>query len=152
MNSKSDINIEFSKALGKLIRKVSRVDRDEKICYGVTVSQCHIIEVLSERGLLSMNELSSKLGLAVSTLTRILDVMVRNGIVDRNRDSADRRKVLVKLSKTGEVLSKKLKKCSHEYSLQILEKIPLEKRMDIIESLKLLEDVIDVNIMKCGDE
>jgi len=147
----SDFNNEFNPVLSSFIRKIVNIDRNEKFCYGVTLSQCYAIETLVSMGSLSMNELSDEMGLAISTLTRNLDILERDGIIRRKRSSNDRRKVIVELSAKGFELSKRLTKCSQNFTDEILKNIPEKKKNEVLESLKLLNQAIkqlEVNICK----
>lgn len=61
-------------------------------------AQGRILFVLWERDGLSMVELARQTGLDTSTLTRMLDRLVRDGHVTRTGAALDRRKVLVNLT------------------------------------------------------
>jgi DNA-binding MarR family transcriptional regulator len=140
---------EFTIILKNLLRKVNRIERNEKICHGVTVSQCQIIDIVYENEDISMNQLSNETGLAMSTLTRAVDLLVRDGIVKRNRSENDRRKVILFLTEMGLDLQKKLHRCSLEYTIEILERIPEEKREELINALKLLDNAASNRILQC---
>lgn len=142
-------NHEFTQILKNLLRKVNRIDRNEKICYGVTVSQCQIIDIIHEYNEISMNQLSHETGLAMSTLTRVVDLLVRDGIVKRSRSENDRRKVILLLSNKGSDLQKKLHSCSLEYTGEILRNVPEEKREEVIDSLKLLNNAVSGRVLYC---
>ncbi|MCP4136901.1 MAG: MarR family transcriptional regulator [bacterium] len=144
MNNESfdDLNTEFYSLLSSFIKKIAVVDRNEKYCYGVTLSQCYSIETLSARGALSMNELSADLGIAISTLTRNVDVLERDGVVERKRSSKDRRKVIVELTAKGRELNEKLQSCSIDLTGEILKIIPANKKESVVDCLKLLNEAI----------
>ncbi len=146
---KTDININFYSIIDQLIRRLIVLERSEKFCYGVTMSQCYIIETLYKKEPLTMNELSSELGLAVSTLTRILDILFRDGIITRNHSTEDRRKVFIELTDNGKDIAQKLKSCSESYCREILNQIPSENREEVIKTLKILSDAIDTAKNKC---
>jgi len=133
---------QFTNALESLLRKLLVLDRNEKVCFGVTIPQCYTIETLHKHGRLSMNELSRELGIAVSTLTRIIDILVRDEIISRSPSPDDRRKVCVVLTEKGIELALKLAGCTLGYIQQILLHIPEEKRRQVTESLDLLNEAI----------
>ncbi len=140
---------EFAEALKNLLRKVNRIDRNEMFCHGVTVSQCQIIDILHDHNEISMNQLSGETGLAMSTLTRIVDLLVRDEIVMRERKPDDRRKVIVTLTEKGRELQGKLKSCFDEYTLEILRKIPEERREDVVNVLNLLDSAVSTHLYQC---
>jgi DNA-binding MarR family transcriptional regulator len=140
---------EFLFLMSQLARKLNILDRDEKLCYGVTVQQSYIIEVLCRHGSLTMNELSKKVGVAVSTMTRICDVIVRNGITKRRINPADRRQIYMELTEHGRDLAVKLRKCCQAYSQEVLDQIPPEKREEVLESIDLLNKAVESVKQKC---
>ncbi len=129
---------DFKLLVSQLIRKLNTIERDEKDCCGVTTTQAYTIEMLARNGKLPMKELSRKLGVAVSTMTRIIDVMVRNGLVKRKINPKDRRSVLVELTTKGIYVSRKLKCTTEDYFREIFNKIPDDKRVATIEDLNTL--------------
>jgi DNA-binding MarR family transcriptional regulator len=139
----------FSFLTAQLMRRLNLLNRDQIVCYGVTLAQCHTIDTLHRKGLLSMNELSRQQGVSVSTMTRGIDVLVRDEIVERVDSPGDRRKVCIRLTEKGNQLAAKLKQCTDSYSIQILEQIPEDKRVQVMESLILLIDAIGGVNEKC---
>jgi DNA-binding MarR family transcriptional regulator len=140
---------KFSHLVGELFRKLNLLNRDQKVCYGITLSQCCAIETLEQRGLLSMNELSQYQGVTLSTMTRVVDVLVRDGVVRRESSPGDRRKVCIELTEEGKNLAQKLKKCTEAYTKEILDQIPVNKHGQVVESVELLIKAIESVNPKC---
>ena len=90
-----------------------------------------------------MKELSQAVGLAISTLTRILDVLVRDKIVCRYQSQQDRRKVNICLTKKGKALAEKLNECGEKFWSKIFEAIPPQKKQEITDNLSLLLHAIE---------
>ena len=154
MKTKETINNEaldgqFSFLIGELLRRMNLLNRDQKICYGITLPQCYIIEALERKGLLSMNELSKNLGVTVSTMTRGIDVLVRNEVVERVDSPGDRRKVCIRLTEKGTELAVKLRQCTDAYSRQLLTRIPADKHDQVLESLQLISQAVGLFDQKC---
>ena len=91
----------YSLLMGQLVRKLNLLNKDQRVCYGLTIPQCYTIEILDQKGQLPMSLLSGELGTAISTVTRVVDVLVRDGLILRCENPDDRRKVCVKLSEKG---------------------------------------------------
>jgi len=140
---------KFSRLVGELFRKLNLLNRDQKVCYGITLSQCCAIETLEQRGLLSMNELSQCQGVTLSTMTRVVDVLVRDGVVRRESSPGDRRKVCIELTEEGKNLAQKLKKCTEAYTKEILDEIPVNKQGQVVESVELLIKAIESINPRC---
>lgn len=142
-------NIRLSILFGRLIHKIIVLDRNEKTCQGVTLSQHYAISILYRKKELTMNALSQELGLAMSTLTRIVDVLVRDEIIQRNPSLTDRRKVLVSLTEKGNKIAKKLESCTHKFWLNIVESIPEEKKPELKENLKMILKALENAVHPC---
>lgn len=149
MCAKKSIYNEFSLLVEQIIRKLNLLNRDQKYCYGLTIPQCYTVESLARKGMLTMNELSKDVGVTISTMTRIIDILTRDGIVDRKRNQKDRRQVCVKLSKKGRDIALKLKHCSEKYSEEMLNQVPIKERKNVFKSLKILNSAIEKISKKC---
>lgn len=139
----NNLTSQFIEIMNRFVQKIMAMDRAEKYCYGVTLSQAYVIGTLQRKSILPMNELSQELGLAISTLTRIIDILVRDEIVCRNASEADRRKVCICLTKKGKDLAEKLQACSEQFWSKIYNTIPDKKRTQVTENLNLLLQSID---------
>jgi len=150
---KSEINesneVRFSRLVVQLFRKLNLLNRDQKVCYGMTLSQCCAIENLEPGEPLTMNELSHYQGVTLSTMTRIVDVLVRDEVFQRVNSPGDRRKVCIELTKKGKTLAEKLKQCTEDYTKAILDQIPGNQRSQVIESMELLIKAIESVNPKC---
>lgn len=137
--------------MNRLIRKFNLLNRDQKVCYGLTLPQCGAIETLHRKGMLPMNDLSRQMGVTISTMTRIVDILVRDNIVIRRENREDRRKVCIDLTENGQTLAAKLQKCSLDYSMTIFENIPEKERPSVLKALELLNNAIECVNTKCCD-
>jgi DNA-binding MarR family transcriptional regulator len=141
--------VRFSSLMSGLIRKLNLLNKDQKVCYGLTLPQCGAIETLDRMGMQPMNELSRQMGVTVSTMTRIVDILVRDGFLLRQENPEDRRKVCIDLTESGRVMAGKLQKCATEYSAAIFNRIPEEKREEVFESLELVIEAIESINTRC---
>ena len=140
----NDLSQKFRETLGLAYQRVNALQRDEKRCFGVSLSRCVTLETLLQEGPLPVRDLASRLGLDASTVTRSIDGLVREGLVRRTRDERqDRRRVFVALSARGRSLAEKLVHCADAYSDEILERIPREHRKDVLFALGVLVEAID---------
>ena len=67
----------------------------------LTMSQFHLLGALADRSPRSVGELAELAGVAPPTATRMLDGLVRAGIVERRASSSDRRVVEIELTVEG---------------------------------------------------
>ena len=134
---------KFADLIGQMVRKINILNKDQKVCFGLTIPQCYTVETLGSRGKLPMNELSQAMGVTISTMTRTVDILVRMDLVKRFADPDDRRKVYIELTVEGLNMEQKLRECSFFYSNEILKHIPPEKAGMVLDSLGLLLEGID---------
>ncbi len=71
---------------------------------GLTESQFGVLEALLHLGPLRQTDLASKLLCSAGNLTTVVDNLERDGLVERRRDDADRRVVIVHLTSNGQKL------------------------------------------------
>ena len=69
-------------------------------------SQGRILYVLWQKDGIPIRELSRETGLAMTTLTGMLDRMEASGLVRRDRSDADRRKIRIFLTESAKALEK----------------------------------------------
>ena len=127
---------ELDEILSRLSLAFIQLERSGKCCGGVTLSQCHALDILSKNGELTMNELSRQMGLAKSTMTRIVNTMVRKGWIERKKGEGDKRLVSVCLTSDGKKMTETLSQSSKEYVQRILKNLPQEKIPEVVESLR----------------
>lgn len=88
-------------ALSNLVKMYQFRSRDENLFYGVTVSQSYCLRALWKNGKMNMGALAQDLSLSISTLTGVVDQLVKKSLVHRIVDPNDRRIQLIELTKKG---------------------------------------------------
>lgn len=68
---------------------------------GLTYPKYIILSVLSENGPLTVTQLSERAGVEANTLSPLLKRMAEFGVVARDRDAKDERRVLIALTEMG---------------------------------------------------
>jgi MarR family transcriptional regulator, organic hydroperoxide resistance regulator len=97
---------EFAEALQQFFRAARRArgEAGEVGSRPLSLSQFTVLQTVDEEGEATVGELAHAAGVAVPTVTRMLGLLERDGIVQRQRDDADRRVVRVRLTKGGRAL------------------------------------------------
>jgi DNA-binding MarR family transcriptional regulator len=67
----------------------------------LTFTQYQALTAIRELGECSVNDLADRLGIAQSTTSQLVDRLVKSGCVSREIFTGDRRRMVVKLSKSG---------------------------------------------------
>lgn len=109
---------------------------------GLTYSQWITLLALAEEDGLTVNQLGERLFLASSTLTPMLKILEKKGIVIRQRSMEDERKVHIFLTDEGRELHKASHRCMNVfYSLgmtleevQLLQKAIIKVRNNLLQS------------------
>ncbi len=134
---------EFFDLITNLIQHTQLLNKDDKFCYGLTMPQSYIIEILSRDGELTTGDLSVKMGVAISTMTRVLNILERDKLVKRNTGKKDKRQVIVSLTDSGKSTALKLKKCRVGAINILLQFIPEKDRPKVVSSVKIINKAMN---------
>jgi DNA-binding MarR family transcriptional regulator len=98
--------------LGVLLRTAdmifNRTFRDELARHNLTFSQFQHLWNLFDDEVLSQVELSRRIGIETASSTAVIDQLEKRGLIRRERDPHDRRRINVSLSPAGRALEKPL--------------------------------------------
>lgn len=102
MDRTNEINIEKMEILLRTICfNIKKKGREILQDFNITPPQFDALQVLEDEGELTIGDLSSKLFLAPSTITYLVDRMEKNCLVTRIRDNKDRRSIKIKVEDKG---------------------------------------------------
>jgi MarR family transcriptional regulator for hemolysin len=96
-----DGNAVFNKAL-----------REKLAQHDITFSQYQHLRQLWQDDGLAQVELSRRIGIETASSTSVIDQLEKLGFIRRNRDSADRRRIIVYLTGSGRALERPLDGCA----------------------------------------
>ncbi|MHC1719326.1 MAG: MarR family winged helix-turn-helix transcriptional regulator [Clostridiaceae bacterium] len=130
-----------------LVRNLGILEKSDAACCGISIAQCHAIVEIGRSGEISLNKLAEILILDKSTMSRTINNLVESGLVIRELHPEDRRFVSIKLSGKGLEAYRDTERGMAKYYEKIFDSIPDEKREQVLESLKVLIDAVNVN--KC---
>jgi MarR family transcriptional regulator, organic hydroperoxide resistance regulator len=132
-----------------LVRYSALCDRVCTEQLGITGSQGYTLLAIPDDGSISMNDLSQKMKLASSTMTRMVDQLVQRKLVDRQPDVDDRRVVRVQLTQRGSQAKAQLHGTLQAFFSQVLEAVPVGEREPMIHSLETLNQAIMSTLRSC---
>jgi DNA-binding MarR family transcriptional regulator len=125
-------------SLNDFVRQYQFRNRSEICCYGVTVSQCYLLQALSEKGPLSMQDLATHLCLKISTVTRLVDGLVKKKLVSRKKDPVDKRVVRVDMTEAGQRVHHKITEDLLAKEEELLASLSEETREGVVEAISML--------------
>lgn len=133
-----------------LQHQVYHLVREYELCdqmcmgqYSVTASQGYTMLTLPESDSITMNALSESMGLANSTMTRMVDQLVEKGYVRRTTDDGDRRVVRVSLTSQGQETRRNLDQALQYFFGLVLTEIPQEEQHVFLQVLERVVAAIE---------
>jgi len=118
-----------------LVRRFGVAERADVACCGVTVAQAAALEALGAEGPLRLGDLSRRLGITPSTLTRNLTRLEESGLVVREADPGDARSARVGLTARGRKAACAVEAQEVGFARQVIERIPAARRDAVVEAL-----------------
>ncbi len=130
----------FSRRMSDLVRRLQLMERDAKGHLALTLPQSHAIHALMEAGSLRMQELAGTLGLAQSTVTRLVAPLKRMGLLDRRPDRNDGRATRAFLTPKGTAVVDSLEKADRDLYEEVLGRLPATRRAEVVAAIELLHE------------
>ena len=128
----------------RLARFFNQLMREQLVCGPVTVQQCYTLEALAD-GPLSMKELASEVALHQSTLTRVVEKLEKQDLVQRTRKSDNQRSVEVCLTDAGKQTYVFLDAAGSQMISDLLDLIPRERRHAIVDAMEEVANLLNPN-------
>ena len=126
--------MEFGELLKQFLIDLQCLFRTQLKHLNLTLPQIMLISSIPIDGI-DMTSLSRKLGIDNSTLTRLIRILLDNGIVKKTSNPVDKRSIIVSLSRKGESLQLKIEKEMDLFISALYKNIPMENREELNESL-----------------
>ncbi len=109
----------------------------------LTHGELVVIGVLGKNGRAGMSRLAGEGGLALSTMTGIIDRLVSKKYVKRYRTKEDRRIVLVELTENGREAYQAQLENDMQLVISILEALPAEEQESFLASMKRIHNWLE---------
>jgi DNA-binding MarR family transcriptional regulator len=118
---------------------------------GLTMTQVRVLYTLQMENGLAAGELAERLGVRPSTVTRIVDRLVRDKLVSRDIDETDRRLVRHHLTDKGDNVFRELQATARERLGRVLAVLSDEQVERIVEALRDLNEAIAATALEEGE-
>jgi DNA-binding MarR family transcriptional regulator len=119
---------------------------------GLTGPQVTALKLLEELDALSLSDLSKRMSAKNSTITGLVDRMVRDGLVARKRSEEDRRVVRIGLTKQGRALAAQIPVTSMEIFSRALRSLSTQDRQQLTDILKRLATHVRHEVARHGEQ
>lgn len=129
LNQRLITSIEhFRVSLRLFERAIERINQSN-CCLGINIPQCHTIMEIGLAEALSINELAEKMNLDKSTVSRQVEKLVQEDIIDRITSPKDRRRVHISLASKGKQIYETMNQSMNEQFQTAFQQIP-EKELE----------------------
>jgi DNA-binding MarR family transcriptional regulator len=131
----------FRAKLREIERAVWMQTRSEALCCGVTTAQCHAILEIGAAGE-ELKDLSARLGLDNSTLSRTVEGLVQDGLAERTPSTEDRRATVIRLNEKGRAARDSINSTWDRICRDMFRGIPRKKHGPLIESVSIVAELL----------
>lgn len=107
----------------------------------LTVSQFGVLEALSKHGSLYQRDLAEQIMKTTGNITTVVDNLEKSGLVERIRDTRDRRYFEIVLTQAGSKLIKKIYPAHVKQVEKVLSRITEEEQAELLRICRKLEGV-----------
>lgn len=129
----------------KLLRENTRIlechlgniNKTDSCCCGISEPECFVLVEIGRKPNISVKELAEILRLDKSGVSRTVEELVQKDYVERKPSTEDRRFVVLNLTLKGKERFEKIENDMNRKFKEILDKIPVDKREQVIGALEL---------------
>jgi DNA-binding MarR family transcriptional regulator len=108
--------------------------------FELSVAQMATLMLLDAEGSRTVGDLATDLGRSLSATSRLVDQMVRRGLVDRREDELDRRVKRARLTDRGQELIRRVQRRRTEAQLAVMATLSEADRADVMRAMALLAE------------
>ena len=112
--------------------------------YRVSAAQLNCILTLNEHGPLPPSKIANHMMVKSSTVTGVVDRLELKGLVERMRNSPDRRVITIQLTEAGKKLAQNAPPPIQQKIIDGLKRTEKAKKDQIVRSLNILTSMLDV--------
>lgn len=133
--------MEFGELLKQFLIDLQSLFRTRTKQLNLTLPQIVLISSIPTDGI-DMTTLAQRIGVDNSTLTRLVDVLLRKQLVEKNKNPLDGRSFILSLTTNGESLQSKVETEIDKFGSNLYSSIPIEDQEEVKEVLSSLHWVI----------
>jgi DNA-binding MarR family transcriptional regulator len=111
--------------------------QDVAFCEGVTFHQFMILDAVARKKELNMAELHTLLAVEKSTTTRLVNPLIKKGLLKRGKALHDSRAITLTLTDEGKETHQKVSLCLGGFFQKVTKNIPRDKKKQVLESIRV---------------
>lgn len=147
-NRKADNLVDFN--LRHAWHRISRMYNTKAKQYDLTMSIGFILLIIDKVGTPS-TQLGPRMGMEPTSLSRTLKTMEDRGLIYREVDKFDKRKVLIFLTEEGVELRREVKSVVIDFNDKLLKVIPKSKLAIFFEVMDIIDDTIEDELLELSE-
>jgi DNA-binding MarR family transcriptional regulator len=132
----------FAELLSAVAREVTLRQASDVCCGDLTLEQFQTLRALSVADELSIGALSTQLRVDMSTMSRNVTVLERNGYLLRARSAEDARVVNVRLTAKGRRALESLRCDERDVLKDVYQRLPAAERPGVLKALEALQSCL----------
>ena len=129
--------------IGYVNREMHAGSLDEWRSMGMTIPQIKSLVLLHHRGPMRMGEIADFLGSTLSATTSIVDRLVDKKLIERDADPNDRRVVICKLTRQGEIGISELWSIGRDRTTNVVARMQVEEIITLISAFEMLRGILE---------
>ena len=146
MTARDELSLEAFQLFGKIVSRADPGRLEAYAGYGLTLTQLRVLFLLRSDEGLSAGAIAESIRVTPSTLTRIMDRIVRSGLVRRDADESDRRLVRHFLTPAGSSAVEEIERLGRERMGAIFSRLDqgqLERLVDGLRDLMQAAETVE---------
>jgi DNA-binding MarR family transcriptional regulator len=133
----------FAELVSQVAREITLRQASDVCCGDLTLEQFQTLRAVGRSDRLSIGSLSAALRVDLSTMSRNVTVLERNGYLARSRSEQDGRVVLVVLTPRGKRALETLRCDERDVFEGLYERLPPGERPKVVKALEMLRSCLD---------
>jgi DNA-binding MarR family transcriptional regulator len=129
-------------SIRRLVRLLRVSDRQAQAELGISGAQLFVLTELGKTPALSLNDLASRTLTDQSSVSVVVTRLVEAGLVTRDRDERDARRLVLHLTKSGRALLRKAPPVAQERLLNVFDRMPEEERRRFADTFETIIDSV----------
>lgn len=135
------IHKELECELRKINFQIFKYGRSVLGEYDISGSQFNIIATIYFNGPMGLKKLCEYMSLAPSTISEMIKRMIKTGLVKKEQDKVDKRKIVVNITDKSIEIVKSVINYRIDYVKRLVEPLSDEEKINLLETLKKMENV-----------
>ena len=129
-----------------VVMRFIRAEMRSKRARGVSVPQFRSMAFLRTNEGSSLSQVAEHVGLSMPAMSRLVDGLVKRGLLARDTSESDRRKVTLRLTARGQDMIRAARKWTEQRLAAVLENLPKDQRAGITDAMTVLKSAFTQSV------